>query len=186
MPNHVKNRITVLGTEQEVQKVFDLLKGEPYEDGTPRLVDFNKIIPQPDNIFNGDLGEKERQKCIAEGRPNWLDWNTKHWGTKWGAYSIKPGEPNQVIFDTAWSFPEPVAQKLATIFPDIEILWYWADEDTGCNTGKAHLKNGECWTYSPENNSMKAYEIYFDLRPENREDYELVDGEYRYKEEDED
>jgi hypothetical protein len=182
MPNHVKNRITVLGADEEVQKVFEFLKGEPYEDGSPRLVDFNKVIPQPSNMFHGGLGEKERQQCAAEGRPNWYDWNIKNWGTKWGAYSLGAQVENSITFETAWSFAEPVAEKLAEIFPDIEITWDWADEDTGCNTGRSRLHKGELWIYSPPNSSEKAYEIAFDLRPYHREDYELVDGKYQYKE----
>lgn len=182
MPNHVKNRITVLGTDEEVQKVFALLKGEPYEDGSPRLVDFNKIIPQPGNIFLGDLGEKERQQCISEGRPNWLDWNRENWGTKWGAYSIGNTEGNSITFETAWSFAEPVAHKLCSMFPEIKITWDWADENTGQNAGRSESKNGKLWTYSPKGGSKEAYEIAFDLRPEYKENYELVGEEYKYKE----
>lgn len=137
MPNHITNKLTVLGTDEEIEKVFEFLKGAPYEDGSPRLVDFNKIIPQPANMFHGGLSEEDRRRCSAEGIPNWYDWNIKHWGTKWGAYSIRQREGNSITFETAWSFPEPVAQKLAKIFPDIKMTWDWADEDTGENVGRS-------------------------------------------------
>lgn len=182
MPNNVKNRITILGTPEQVSEVLEFLKGDPYEDGTPRLIDFNKIIPQPDNIFLESLGEKEREQCAREGRPNWYDWNTKNWGTKWGAYAIKPGEHNQVIFETAWSFPEPVAHALAARFPNVNMQWDYADEDTGCNAGRAKLEEGKLWIWSPPDNSKDAYDIAFDLDHANREDYEEVDGKYQYKE----
>lgn len=52
MPNHIQNRITFIGTEKEVEQVFDFLKGED------SLIDFNKIIPMPEelNITSGSGG----------------------------------------------------------------------------------------------------------------------------------
>ena len=44
MPNHVQNRITFCGTMKDVEKVFDFLKGED------RVIDFNKIIPMPEDL----------------------------------------------------------------------------------------------------------------------------------------
>ena len=38
----------------------------------------------------------------------------------------------------------------------------------------------------PENGSKEAYEIAFELRPWNKEYYEMVDGKYSYKEEEDD
>ena len=52
MPNHVQNRITFSGTMKDVERVFDFLKGEN------TVIDFNKIIPMPEelNITNSSEG----------------------------------------------------------------------------------------------------------------------------------
>ena len=63
MLNHITNRLKVVGTEEQVKEVLDSIKSVS-DLGTEITIDFNKIIPQPDNIFNGNLGEKERQMCI--------------------------------------------------------------------------------------------------------------------------
>jgi hypothetical protein len=44
MPNYVQNRITFCGTMKDVEKVFDFLKGED------TVIDFNKIIPMPEEL----------------------------------------------------------------------------------------------------------------------------------------
>jgi hypothetical protein len=185
MPNHIQNRLKIL-TFDKVKTVFNALKGKPFDDGTPRKIDFNKIIPQPANIFLGDLSNEDKKHCEAQGIPNWYDWNTENWGTKWGAYSMndKRDTPDTIHFQTAWSVPEPVVEALAKMFPDVEMQWDYADEDSGSNTGRVLLKDGVTFWHNPENQSNEAYEIYFDLHPEDRENFELVDGEYKYKNED--
>lgn len=94
--------------------------------------DFNRIIPQPKNIFNGSLGEKERQMCVEEGRPNWYDWNKENWHTKWNAYSfdIKDDDENTLIFDfqTAWNIPTPIMNKIFEMAKGCEIHYLAVDE----------------------------------------------------------
>ena len=58
------------------------------------------------------------------GYDNWYDWRNKNWGTKW---DIKAevhvddlhDEGCTLIFQTAWSPPEPIVYKLQEMFPDI-------------------------------------------------------------------
>lgn len=54
MPNHVTNILTISGPEELVAKIKSEIAGE-YEDGEPRFIDFNKIVPRPDtlNITSG-------------------------------------------------------------------------------------------------------------------------------------
>jgi hypothetical protein len=61
MPNHVRNRLIIQADESLVAKILDHLRGEPEEDGSPRHIDFNKIIPLPEAMMidegsNGDMG----------------------------------------------------------------------------------------------------------------------------------
>lgn len=125
MPNHVRNKLTLHGEEEAITNLLNTIKGED------RKINFNKILPTPENIFHGPLGPDERK---LYGKNNWYDWNCENWGTKWNAYDIH-AENNYVEFSTAWSAPLPVIAKLALMFPDIHIEHLWADEDRYSNTG---------------------------------------------------
>lgn len=62
MPNHIANRLEIIGTDEQINSVREFLKGEPFEDGKECLIDFNKIIPMPKELnvesgSEGDLGE---------------------------------------------------------------------------------------------------------------------------------
>jgi hypothetical protein len=63
-------------------------------------------------------------RAIAEtGYPDWYHWATVNWGTKWDAYEYKErsSEPGLFVFEfnTAWSFPEPIFDKLAELHPEL-------------------------------------------------------------------
>lgn len=55
MPNYVKNKLEIIGPKTLVKDVKNFLKGEPYEDGKERLVDFNNIVKCPQVVT--DVGE---------------------------------------------------------------------------------------------------------------------------------
>jgi len=46
MPNNIKNRLEIIGTENQVNEVLDFLRGELFDDGSEMFIDFNKIIPR--------------------------------------------------------------------------------------------------------------------------------------------
>ena len=51
MPNHVTNRLEINADRETVQKVLNFLRGENEEDGTPCYIDFNRIIPMPEELL---------------------------------------------------------------------------------------------------------------------------------------
>lgn len=164
MPNHVTNKIEFYGEKENIKKVLELIEGE-YE-----CIDFNKIIPTPENIYQGNLGEEERR---LYGSNNWYDWNCANWGTKWNAYSSRFDEENDTIyFDTAWSSPTPVLDALAKLCYEHNV-WFtgaWADENTGYNVGifESDCEDDEYWfSYEYlEDASNEAYEVYVELKGE--------------------
>jgi len=85
-------------------------------DGEKEVIDFEAIIPSPDNMFTGNLGDADREQCAREGRPNWYDWQVENWGTKWNAYEQSFCDNGygelEVSFDTAWSAPFPIIAAL--------------------------------------------------------------------------
>lgn len=183
MLNHVKNRVEVIGTPTQVKRVFAFIKGEK------EVIDFNSIIPQPmgiDKTISGNTREVKEQGWIwvlRYGYPSWYEWRCDKWGTKWNAYDVELIDDNIVEFDTAWAAPFPVIERLAELFPQVTFRHKWADEDTAHNCGIASYVNGERISeYLPEGGSKEAYELAFDLRPNIEEYFELVDGEYRWKE----
>lgn len=63
MPNHVTNRLEINADRETVQKVMNFLKGKTDDDNTPCYIDFNNIIPTPEELLiernsSGDLGMK--------------------------------------------------------------------------------------------------------------------------------
>lgn len=74
MPNHVRNRLIIKAEEAKVKEITDFLMGEPFQDGTPCYMDFNKIIPMPaeldvENGSSGEIGEAILDKKGASIRP---------------------------------------------------------------------------------------------------------------------
>jgi hypothetical protein len=57
------------------------------------------------------------------GAPTWYEWSCKYWGTKWNACDAEVTDNGDgslhVQFDTAWSFPFPIFEKLLAAFPQM-------------------------------------------------------------------
>lgn len=81
------------------------------------------------------------------GVPTWYEWCINNWGTKWGAYGYDKNtdysKNTDLWFQTAWSAPHPILQKLSEMYPDITFEHEWADEDIGYNCGRCSYTSGE-------------------------------------------
>jgi hypothetical protein len=85
MPNHITNRLTIIGTEEQVKQVLEAIKGERED----QFIDFNKISPIPKELENTQSPSKiisqkeydEQEKRIAEGN---LTDNEKNFGLSRG------------------------------------------------------------------------------------------------------
>lgn len=117
------------------------------------------------------------------GFKTWYDWSIKNWGTKWNAYSCNKISENIFQFETAWSGVPELIEKISKEFPEVAIMYKYSDEDTGSNCGIGEFKNGEISFRELENRSKEAYELAFELRPDYKENYKLVDDKYEYVEE---
>lgn len=166
MPNYITNRLRIEGNEQEVNEVLDFLKSEEKErSGKNKVIDFNNIIPLPVGV-------------------DWYEWCIANWGTKWNAIGTELIDTNVIMFDTAWSGVPELMQKLSSKFPNVTLHYDFADEDFGYNVGSFIIKNNEIVEGGYlENESVEAYEMLFSLKPYAEEYFELVDGEYKYREE---
>ena len=111
MPNWCQNKLTITHKDKSV---IDKMMANVTEGGGDL---FQYIKPMPDNCFRGALGKDEEEMCKREGIPNWYDWSTDNWGTKWDACHMTHGriDDNTITFDfdTAWSPPVPIFEELA-------------------------------------------------------------------------
>lgn len=192
MPNHITNVIEIRGDRIEVNNLLEKIKNDEYGIGT---IDFEKIIPMPDNIYRGNLGTKERE---FYGENNWYDWSIANWGTKWNAYGFNESKNNsqkeKITFLTAWEAPHPIMEKLAEMYPEINIKHEWADEDIGMNCGRYCYSKGErVEKYIPESQKerlefaaavmqvdLKEYELFLNASENeyislDEEEYEMIE-----------
>lgn len=119
---------------------------------------------------------------LKYGHASWYGWAVENWGTKWNAYCVdREWTENSITFETAWSNVGNLIKKLSSMFPDVEFFYSYSDEDSGCNCGKAIFKNGRGEIEKLENESKEAWDLYFELRSEDKDLFELKDGTYVYK-----
>jgi hypothetical protein len=114
MPNWMRTALEVSGDQKLREKFFNAI-GQGLESKQP--IDFEKIIPPPDNLFRGNLGQPEEEYCKNNNIPNWYDWNRENWGTKWNAVDgelrpSKQGDSTMLFFDTAYSLPLPILERI--------------------------------------------------------------------------
>lgn len=178
MPNHVTSILVVSGDEQQRQAMFEAIKNDEIGLGS---IDFNKLIPMPDTIFRGNLGQAERTKY---GSANWYDWSIANWGTKWNSYGYddvttpKEFDGERMEFQTAWSYPAPIIAALAEKYPDLHFEVKWADEDFGYNVGHKEYENGEeIFCNQPDGGSKEALELAAEVH-----DLDLADEGYLFNE----
>ena len=123
------------------------------------VVDFNLIVPQPENMETGG--------CTGTHAPGvvcWHQWNSNNWGTKWNAYDTIVELDEETGFgiikmETAWSHPFPVMEALMNKFPEDTFYVEWADEDTGYNVGEYKVQEGEQVDYFDHSDTDEGREL---------------------------
>ena len=179
MPNHIYSTLEFLGEKKKLVEIQDFLQNKEEKD---HHFDFNKVIPTPDDIFQGNLGEAERK---LYGDRNWYDWNQKNWGTKWNSYSnrvdlveirantlnfITDKENLSVLcyyFETAWSpICNTILPVLSEKFPDTPFKYSAVDE--GSNFGLTSLFLGGEAVKEKDYKNMKSLFNYTSLPAKER------------------
>ena len=156
MPNHCHNRVTFYpsgnntdSSLDQIETIKDIFTGESV---------FTQIIPEPDwantplltsdkhyGTKYGNDGELPILQTDSFGQhlkfystgitdQRWYDWRLQNWDTKWDAYNVNVTDDDpdllEVEFDTAWSPPEAICEKLREDYPDIAISWFY--DEPGC------------------------------------------------------
>ena len=128
MPNWFYFSLNVSGEKKDVEQFVENVKGSEEFETEGREFDFNHFIPQPENIFRGNLGNDEEKYCKENGLPDWYTWNNANWGTKWNAVCDDEiaisvdGFPfeHEYNLSTAWAFPTPVIKKMIEMYPNLD------------------------------------------------------------------
>lgn len=136
MPNYCENYLTIEGNTITLKKIIDFVKSDE------TAFDFEKIVPMPDYIYRGVIGDKETE---LYGENNWYDWSNKNWGTKWNSVDAEIWD-NDIQFQTAWSPCDPVIAALAEKYPTMRFT-YTFYEPGMCFCGKRVYENGEILFY---------------------------------------
>lgn len=91
------------------------------------------------------LADKVNFNNKTYGHSTWYSWRLHHWGTKWDCYDVYlPFEKSiqvrgknpkkgkfQIVFDTAWSPPNPIFQELAFKYKTLTFKNNWTEEGGG-------------------------------------------------------
>ena len=146
MPNHFYQSVYLAGDPKEIDRLYEAVKEQKF---------LSAVIPEPSNLFHGNLGDEERKMCEAQGRPNWYDWRNENWMTKWDICEAEIIEEPQdrdhypvpvKYFSfrcwTAWAPPIPVWKKLHEM--GIEVQADYEDEGSMFE-GQFFEGEDNCW-----------------------------------------
>lgn len=169
MPNYITNKLKINGNLEDVEEVLDFIKIEDGEVNGIGTIDFNKITPMPKWVYGSSpiVHGISKESIDKYGEENTsIFWAQRNWGTKWNAFSQpdRRNTENTIFFETAWKGVPGLIQKIAWIFPNVEVEYSWCDEDFGYNLGKYRFKDTEVLEeFIPKGGSKDAYELGFEI-----------------------
>lgn len=114
MPNWCSNALIVTGTPKQLES-FRATMEKPDAYGKSSAFSFHQTVPMPQEVFRGDLPQ-------GAPKPNWYDWSTENWGTKWDACRPRVKHLKKSIkvwFDTAWAPPKNWLEQVTQVFPEL-------------------------------------------------------------------
>ena len=135
MPNWCENKVNIYGIEEGSQEEIKHFLETCFVDGE---LDFEKIIPYPDNAPSREDQPEDLRERLNHPFSKWYNnfgyfWCVENWGTKWGAtqqdndLSSYPDEI-ELRFDTAWSPPQGIHDKVKEMLPNCSISWFYKEE----------------------------------------------------------
>jgi hypothetical protein len=136
MPNYCHNTLTIKGNPETTKQIMEFVKSED------NPFDFDKIVPMPDYIYRGNLGNDERK---LYGKNNWYDWSIENWGTKWNCIRAVT-QSNTIYFDTAYTPSSPVIAALAQKYHTMRFEYSYYEMMMGFQ-GEETYENGELISY---------------------------------------
>jgi hypothetical protein len=118
------------------------------------------------------MGARALEAIEQCGYPTWYEWCNATWGTKWNAYELEivTDEAQMLVlrFQTAWSTPAPVFEKLALMYPDLTFTTDSYDEG-GKFAAHGLAYRGEFHEENVPVNAM-SYELAYGYPPDRFDD----------------
>lgn len=165
----------------DFNKIYPLPEELKDTSAPPKIVTQEQYDAHKKRIEEGDLEEHEKKFGVTMplteemrddllmkyGAADWYNWQVENWGTKWNAYEQELTDDGRIIFQTAWSTPHLLIEKLSMKFPECVFTVKFADEDFGHNTGQYSFENGEEGeTYIPQGGSVDAIKMAYQVSDE--------------------
>ena len=145
MPNWCENRVRLSDegdNSEQFDKLVKLLDGpDPFNAIFPRP-DFTKIpnekgeLPIKREIKNseGEIVAETYDFPDGKNDDRWYHWCIENWGTKWEpdmyGNELSDYDSLEITFNTAWSPPEGVVEKLREKFPELSFQCFF--DEPGC------------------------------------------------------
>lgn len=119
MPNYVYFKGTIDGTIEVITSFVNnhIIDGD---------FDFQSLIPMPAELKGTKAPPDEPDPVLIEqyGYDNWYDWKINNWGCKWNAGNTELtviDNEHYISFETAWSPPMEIFEKISELYPDLSI-----------------------------------------------------------------
>lgn len=161
MPNYCDNKLTLSHKDRDkVEKLYQAILSNSL---------CNAVIPLPEALRNTTSPSREpNEVLLAEfGVDNWYDFCTSRWGTKWDVIdaTAKLHDDNGELtiiagFQTAWSPPEGVYQKLI---------------EDGFELSAMYFEGGMCFAGVISNEENSYYEDLENIPDEIKDEFGVED-----------
>lgn len=121
------------------------------------------------------LGKTAVDNLFQYGATTWYDWRTRGdtWNTKWNSYSPQYNGGNTITFETAWSPPHPIVEKLSAMYPDVTMMHQWANEDITQSCGSHTYLDGVMIDHEYPETDKEHLEVASGIWGYPLEDYDL-------------
>ena len=129
-------------------------------------------------------GEKAYSLALQCGSIDWYYWRISNWGTKWNAYGTYIENccdgSVEIYFSTAWDGVIPIIEKLVEMFPNLEFIYRYADENMSYNCGEGYGADGSVSFKSPEDGSDEAMALYVECWQEDWSNFVKTEDGWTY------
>ena len=133
MPNWCQNEVTILGEEGGAKEEIKHFLETCFEEGE---INFEKIIPYPESAPSREDQPEDFMERLKHPFAKWYndfgyDWCVESWGTKWGASAQQNDLGDEELylnFNTAWSPPQGIHDKIKEMLPSCSITWFYRED----------------------------------------------------------
>jgi hypothetical protein len=139
MPSWCENELLIAGPQDPLDH-FHEASSTPSGGFT-----WTNIFPTPsplEIVINPQTLTAQEKEALCEeyGTYLWYEWNTTHWGTKWGPERTSLDKRDGILiagFETPWSPPTGVIDKFSQLYPKLTFLLSYKEE--GVNMRRTYI-----------------------------------------------